>query len=78
MEGTATETLSQQRKYQTNAERLRESLEQLSEHPHCRIPPHFFEHKIALTERGDRRRTMLSVQTWDGRTVVEVESGNEW
>ena len=50
-----------------------------STYPHCVLPPHFFERAVYLTKRNlgeeiQRPRTVLSVQTWDGRDVMEVTS----
>jgi hypothetical protein len=53
--------------------------EQLGDYPYCLLPPHFFERvmylkrKAAVTELH-HTRTILSVQTLDGRDVMSVLS----
>ncbi len=56
---------------------LREDLGALpGTHPHCVLPPHFFERALFLKQRKEgwqnSERTILSVQTWDGRSVMSL------
>ena len=49
------------------------------EYPHCVLPPHFFERvmylkRTAAVSEMRRARTVLSVQSWDGRDVLSVLS----
>ena len=54
--------------------------EQVSvQYPYCVLPPHFFERVVylkrtAVMAQRERSRTVLSVQTWDGRDVMSVLS----
>ena len=41
-----------------------------SDHPHCVLPPYYFEHAIARRALGGRK--MFSIATWDGRDVFSV------
>ncbi|MCB0352130.1 MAG: hypothetical protein KDD64_01360 [Bdellovibrionales bacterium] len=40
-------------------------------YPFCVIPPHFFDRAKAIG--GSERKTLFSVNTWEGRTVFSVE-----
>ena len=48
-----------------------ESQELQSEHPHCSIPPWYFERPSE--RRADEMRPLFSVHTWDGRNVLTIE-----
>ena len=50
-------------------------LEVESQAPYCSLPPDFFDRALAASlARGTRRnQPVLSVETWDGRSVFAIE-----
>ena len=45
------------------------------EHPHCALPNHYFDYMLSkMKTENSHSRSLLSVETWEGRTVVSVET----
>lgn len=41
------------------------------DYPYCSLPPHFYEYALQNSQR--RQRTILVVETWDGRSVMTFQ-----
>lgn len=45
----------------------------LSPHPYCELPNHFFD-CAGLIPNPSTSKTVLTVATWDGRSVLSIDS----
>jgi hypothetical protein len=45
----------------------------LSPHPYCELPSHFFD-CAGLIHSPSTNKTVLTVDTWDGRSVFSIDS----
>lgn len=41
--------------------------------PYCVLPPHFFERSSLAARDASVKRTLLTISTWAGRSVMQVE-----
>ncbi|MCB0329462.1 MAG: hypothetical protein KDD70_07360 [Bdellovibrionales bacterium] len=48
------------------------------EYPHCSLPNHYFDAMLArMKSEVYRSRNLLSIETWEGRKVVSLETADD-